>query len=148
MMSLSPVRPFRPFRPSVAETQASRSLLRLTGFPIGAVDTSAPISSCGYLGRLRLGQAVLLRLEGVGLLRVGEVTPVVSGGIATMRRLSLYDYAVVGTERGEGVPSAQVVFLDGSRAWVPFAAHVPFGDPLNCGLTGFAPVGLIRVEGD
>src|SRR5262249_9845333 len=128
-------------------TQAARSYLRLTGVPMGSLDTSAPISACGYLLRMRVGESILVRLEGVGLLRAAAVSAAVSGGIAAVGRLSLYDYTITAIEAGEGMPSGRVVFLDGSRAWVPFAADVPFTERHRDDVT-LATVGLIRVEDD
>jgi len=129
-------------------SQASSSDLRLTGFPLDLLETSSPVSPCGYLGRLRPGQAVLLRLEGAGLLRAAAVSVHVPGGIASVRRLSLYDYAVTGEEIGAGVPCGRVVFLDGSIVYVPFTAHVPFTHRQRDELSAFATVGLLRVEAD
>jgi hypothetical protein len=127
-------------------SQAASSDLRLTGFPLDLLDTSAPVTPCGYLGRLRPGQAILLRLEGVGLLRAAAVSIHVPGGVASVRRLSLYDYAVTGEEIGEAVPSGRVVFLDASVVYVPFTAHVPFAHRQRGEIAAFATVGLLRVE--
>jgi len=129
-------------------TQAARSDLRLAGFPIASVDTTEPATACGHLGRLRLRQSILLRLEGAGLVRAAAVTVEVSGGIVAVDRLSLYDYTVTAVAPGEGVPCGRVVFLDGSVAYVPFTAHVPFAEPRADGLRGFATVGVIRVEAE
>jgi len=129
-----------------AATLAACSDLRLTGFPIRSLDTSEE-TSCGFLGRLRVGESLLLRLEGVGLVRAAAVTIEVSGGVAAVERLSLYDYTVSGVALGDGVPFGRVVFLDGSVAYVPFTSHVPFVER-RADMDGLAIVGVIRVEGD
>ena len=127
-------------------TQAAGSHLRLTGVPLGALDTSTPVYPCGYLLRMRVGESILVRLEGIGLLRAAAVRVEVSGGIAAVDRLSLYDYTITALEAGEGVPSGRVAFLDGSQAWVPFTADVPFVDRHRTDLDPLLTVALIRVE--
>jgi hypothetical protein len=117
-------------------TLGLRSDLRLNGFPFEAVDTSQ-VRAQGYVGHLRRGQRVGLRLEGEGVAGVIGVVATFSPPIVTVQSRTLYDYEITAVGPGEARPGCTAAFSDGSTALVAITSQEGMG---------YGSIGAILVE--
>jgi hypothetical protein len=101
-----------------------------------AVDT-AQVRAQGYVGHLRMGQRVILTLEGEGVADVIGVVATFSPPIVTVQSRTLYDYEISAVGLGEALPGCKAALSDGSTA--PVAITSQRG-------TGYGSIGAIRVE--